>query len=53
MRWLYVTPSSATGRHRLATAYRRSLELMPARISPLAVAASSSDYKAGPSRLKK
>jgi len=28
MRWLYATPSSATGRDRLATAYRRSLGLM-------------------------
>jgi len=43
MRWLYATPSSATGRHRLATAYRRYLGLMSARTSPLAVAASSSD----------
>jgi hypothetical protein len=50
MRWLYAIPSSATGRHKLATAYSRYLGLMSARISPLAAAASSSDPRVGSSR---
>ena len=31
MRWLYAAPSSLKGRHRLETAYKRSLVLMSAR----------------------
>ncbi len=50
MRWLHATPSSATGRPRWATVYKRSLKLIPVRSSPLAVAVSSSDPRAGPSR---
>jgi hypothetical protein len=53
MRWLYAAPSPPTGRLRLATACSRSAGLKPARISPLAVAASSSDPSAGPSRCMK
>ena len=50
MRWLYATPSPAIGRHRLATACRMYLGLTSPRISPLAVAASSSDPRTGSSR---